>query len=127
MSECVKVMVRARPINQREINEGTKCCIEIDKKFNQVVIKKGPGDEKAFTYDAVYDWTSSQRSVYDESAFPLVESVLEGYNGTIFAYGQTGCGKTHTMMGVKDQGPEHRGIIPNAFDHIFGFIDECPN
>lgn len=75
----------------------------------------------------MYDWNSTQRSVYDESAFPLVESVLEGYNGTIFAYGQTGCGKTHTMMGIKDGGPEHRGIIPNAFDHIFGFIDQCPN
>lgn len=55
----------------------------------------------------------------------MVESVLEGYNGTIFAYGQTGCGKTHTMMGLKDAGPEHRGIIPNAFEHIFGFIDSC--
>jgi Tfp pilus assembly pilus retraction ATPase PilT len=54
----------------------------------------------------VYDWNSNQRSVYDESAFPLVESVLEGYNGTIFAYGQTGCGKTHTMMGLKDGGPD---------------------
>jgi len=61
--------------------------------------------------------------VYDESAFPLVESVLEGYNGTIFAYGQTGCGKTHTMMGLKDD-PSERGIIPNAFAHIFGCIDQ---
>jgi kinesin family protein 3/17 len=57
--------------------------------------------------------------VYDESAFPIVESVLEGYNGTIFAYGQTGCGKTHTMSGT----PEDKGIIPKAFDHIFGCID----
>ena len=64
--------------------------------------------------------------MYDETAFPLVESVLEGYNGTIFAYGQTGCGKTHTMMGAKEAGPEHIGIIPNAFEHIFGFIDQCP-
>ena len=62
--------------------------------------------------------------MYDESAFPLVESVIEGYNGTIFAYGQTGCGKTHTMMGLKDN-PEERGIIPNAFEHIFGFIDSA--
>jgi len=103
-------------------------CIEIDKKLNQVIIRKGgSGEEKAFTYDAVYDWNSNQRAVYDESAFPLVESVLEGYNGTIFAYGQTGCGKTHTMMGVKDGNPDHRGIIPNAFEHIYGFIDDCPN
>ncbi len=52
-----------------------------------------------------------------------MESVIEGYNGTIFAYGQTGCGKTHTMMGYKDD-PAERGIIPNAFEHIFGFIEQ---
>ena len=61
--------------------------------------------------------------VYDESAFPLVESVIKGYNGGIFAYGQTGCGKTQTMLGVADD-PNLRGIIPNCFAHIFGFIDE---
>jgi hypothetical protein len=61
--------------------------------------------------------------VYDESAFPLVESVIKGYNGTIFAYGQTGCGKTHTMMGVPSD-PKEAGIIPNCFSQIFGFIDE---
>jgi len=56
-------------------------------------------EEKLFTFDAVYGEDSTQRQVFDETAFPLVESVLQGYNGTIFAYGQTGCGKTHTMMG----------------------------
>ena len=100
-------------------------CVTIDSKTNQVILNK-PSDPsevpKAFAYDAVYDWNSNQRAVYDESAFPLVESVIEGYNGTIFAYGQTGCGKTHTMMGYKDD-PAERGIIPNAFQHIFGYID----
>jgi kinesin family protein 3/17 len=53
-------------------------------------------------------------SIYDETAFPLVESVMQGYNGTIFAYGQTGCGKTYTMLG--DMGDvQSMGIIPNAF------------
>ena len=100
-------------------------CVEIDRKVMQVILKR-PSDPaevaKTFSYDSVYDWNSTQRSVYDESAFPLVESVIEGYNGTIFAYGQTGCGKTHTMMGYKDD-PNERGIIPNAFEHIFGYID----
>lgn len=49
-----------------------------------------------------------------------------GYNGTIFAYGQTGCGKTHTMIGVKGDKTQ-RGIIPNAFDHIFGYFDDQGN
>ena len=60
--------------------------------------------------------------MYDETAFPLVESVIGGYNGTMFAYGQTGCGKTHTMVGYP--GVEGRGIIPNAFAHIYGYIDD---
>jgi chromosomal replication initiation ATPase DnaA len=49
---------------------------------------------------------------------------MQGYNGTIFAYGQTGCGKTHTMIGVKGD-KSQRGIIPNAFDHIFGYFDDA--
>jgi len=74
----------------------------------------------------VYDVDSTQRQVYDEGAFSLVESVMCGYNGTIFAYGQTGCGKTHTMIGYKSS-HELRGIIPNAFDHIFGYFDAAEN
>ena len=69
---------------------GSRLCVESDKKLNQVILSK-PKDPsevpKAFSFDSVYDWNSSQRQVYDESAFPLVESVIEGYNGTIFAYG----------------------------------------
>jgi kinesin family member 17 len=57
------------------------------------------GIPRSFTFDVVYGEDSQQQAVYDECAFSLVESVLEGYNGTMFAYGQTGCGKTHTMMG----------------------------
>lgn len=79
---------------------------------------------KRFTYDAVYDGDSKQSDIYNETAFPLVESVLEGYNGTIFAYGQTGWGKTHTMLGVQDD-EELKGIIPRAYVHIFGWIDEA--
>jgi hypothetical protein len=51
----------------------------------------------------------------------LVESVLNGFNGTIFAYGQTGTGKTHTMEGIRSN-PEQRGVIPNSFNHIFTHI-----
>ena len=60
--------------------------------------------------------------MYNSTASPIVESVLEGYNGTIFAYGQTGTGKTHTMEG-KDDPPTLRGIIPRTFDHIFERIE----
>ncbi len=55
-----------------------------------------------------------------------MQGVLEGYNGTVFAYGQTGCGKSFTMQGVKDP-PTQRGIIPRSFEHIFETIDSSEN
>eukprot|EP00347_Sterkiella_histriomuscorum_P004399 403360607 len=123
-TETVKVMVRVRPMNTKEKQKGCKSCVQVDTQQNQVYISKPDetSNQKAFAFDSVYDIDSKQQSVYDEGAFPLVESVIEGYNGTIFAYGQTGCGKTHTMLGYPET-PELRGIIPNCFNHIFGFID----
>lgn len=80
---------------------------------------------KTFTFDNVFDWNSSQTAVYNETAKPIVDSVLEGYNGTVFAYGQTGTGKTHTMDG--GAGDAERGIIPKTFDQIFGAIQARPD
>lgn len=100
-SECVKVMVRVRPMNQKEKNEKSEICVEIDSQGQQVTITK-PGEkdnQKTFGFDYCFGGNCKQESIYEESAFSLVESVVEGYNGTIFAYGQTGCGKTFTMMG----------------------------
>jgi len=115
-TEAVKVMVRVRPMNKAEIARGCKSDLKVDKASNQIEIRKPDANEpaKQFAFDSVYDTNSTQHAVYDESAFPLVEQVLAGYNGTIFAYGQTGCGKTHTMMGVPGD-PELQGIIPNCF------------
>lgn len=124
MAESVKVVVRCRPLSEKE--KDNKCMRVVDMNTNSglVEVKKpdAPKDApKQFTFDTVYDWNSTQRAVYDGTAFPIVESVLAGYNGTIFAYGQTGTGKTHTMTGVPDV-PELRGITPNAFAHIFSAI-----
>jgi len=74
-----------------------------------------------FNFDRVFDPTSHQKEVYDFSAKHIVESVLEGFNGTIFAYGQTSSGKTHTMQGIIDN-PEKEGIIPRMIRHLFNFI-----
>lgn len=125
-AETVKVAVRVRPMNALEISKGSKIVVEVNKENNQVSVTKGEGpdeDQKSFQFDYVYDLDSIQRTVYDEVAFPIIESVLEGYNGTIFAYGQTGCGKTHTMIG-RDNGKDNSelGIIPNAFNHIINYI-----
>jgi kinesin family protein 3/17 len=123
-TETVKVAIRVRPMNATEKSKNSVNCVEIDRSNNTVTVLKseGPADPKSFSFDAVYDQYSTQRSVYDEVAFPMVESVFEGYNGTIFAYGQTGCGKTWTMMGDMNVA-EKMGIIPNTFNHIFGYIN----
>ena len=63
-----------------------------------------------------------QETIFKQSALPIIESVLEGYNGTIFAYGQTGTGKTHTMEGVKND-EQQKGIIPRTFQRIINEIN----
>jgi DNA replication protein DnaC len=61
-----------------------------------------------------YRFSSEQENIFAETAFPVCENVLQGYNGTIFAYGQTGTGKTHTITGIlKDE--KQKGIMPRAF------------
>ncbi|XP_041814423.1 kinesin-like protein KIF3C isoform X1 [Chelmon rostratus] len=125
-SESVKVVVRCRPLNQREESNGPAGgIVQMDLRLGQVILRnpRAPASEpqKTFTFDAVYDANSKQRDLYDESVRPLIDSVLAGFNGTIFAYGQTGTGKTYTMQGAW-MDPEKRGVIPNAFDHIFTHI-----
>lgn len=93
--------------------------VEADYKSNQIYLSKEGSKEppKAFSFDCVFGAESAQSLIYEQSAFTLVESVLDGYNGTIFAYGQTGCGKTFTMMGAPDS-EEAKGIIPRTFSQI---------
>jgi Kinesin motor domain len=123
-SESVKVMVRIRPMNTREKDKKCISIAEADSSTMQITLTN-PNDndiQKVFAFDATFPQSCAQQTVYESAAFQLVESVLEGYNGTIFAYGQTGCGKTHTMMG--DPSDENlKGIIPRAFAHIFGNIE----
>ena len=123
-SECVKVMVRCRPMNTKEKERGCLKVVNVDSKLNQIDLQK-PGETdaaKVFAYDFTFGPEHSQEAIYEESAFPLVESVVEGYNGTIFAYGQTGCGKTHTMLGLPAN-PKEKGIIPRTFSHIMNIVN----
>ena len=76
-----------------------------------------------FTFDQVFDLDSNQIDVYTLTAKPAVQSVLEGYNSTIFAYGQTGTGKTYTMEGFTfNQNDPNRGIIQRTIEDIFNYI-----
>ncbi|KAF1789195.1 Kinesin-like protein [Phytophthora cactorum] len=114
--ETVKVVVRCRPLFGKELVEGRKSIVTLDQAAALISLKcPDNGQIKSFTFDSVYDENTSQRN-------STTKSIFDGYNGTIFAYGQTGCGKTHTMQG-KDSPPELRGVIPLSFDHIFDTIN----
>ena len=106
-------------MSTKEENEGRQKAVKIDRENGEVLIQKS-GEEapKRFTFDSVYGESAFQKDIFDETAFPIIQSVLEGYNGTIFAYGQTGTGKTHTMVGIITDEKE-KGIIPRAFECIF--------
>lgn len=75
--------------------------------------------------DRVLDMDTNQQQIYEIAALPIVESVMEGFNGTIFAYGQTSSGKTHTMQGSDITDENMMGIIPRIVRHIFNQIDEA--
>ncbi|CAG5131881.1 unnamed protein product [Candidula unifasciata] len=123
--DTVRVVVRSRPLNDKEVETNCKIVVKVEEVRGTVTVKnpQSSHDEipKTFTFDIVFGPDCNQLDVYNKVARPVVDCVLEGYNGTIFAYGQTGTGKTFTMEGLRAI-PEKRGIIPNSFAHIFGHI-----
>ncbi|KAJ1188471.1 hypothetical protein NDU88_005232 [Pleurodeles waltl] len=121
-AECsIKVMCRFRPLNESEILRGDKFIPKF-KGDDTVVI----GQSKPYVFDRVLPPNTAQEQVYNACAKQIVKDVLDGYNGTIFAYGQTSSGKTHTMEG-KLHNHQLMGIIPriahDIFDHIYS-MDE---
>ena len=123
----VSVMCRFRPLNEKEKLQSKDLCV--DFKDNQEISIKSTAENNniyKFSFDRIFDMNSTQKEVYDAAAKPIIDSVLEGFNGTIFAYGQTASGKTYTMQGVFDS-PEDEGIIPrmikNVFDNILNSSD----
>ena len=76
-----------------------------------------------FSFDRCFDMYSNQKEVYDCAARPIIDSVLDGFNGTIFAYGQTSSGKTHTMNGPNINDVEMQGIIPHMVRTVFNRIE----
>ncbi|KIH64435.1 kinesin motor domain protein [Ancylostoma duodenale] len=109
--EAVRVIVRCRPLSEVEIGQGHQSIVSMYPDRGLVELRN-PKDlqepSKDFTFDAIYNESSKQLDLYDETFRDLVDSVLNGFNGTIFAYGQTGTGKTYTMEG-KSTIPEERG------------------
>ncbi|SPQ93996.1 Kinesin-like protein [Plasmodiophora brassicae] len=130
--ECVQVAIRCRPMSSKEIEQGHRSIVDIDKKMGQIVVHKpdeapDPSERgRVWTYDIVFGSSDTQEQIYKDTASPIVDSVMEGYNGTIFAFGQTGTGKTWTMEGALDP-PDHQGIIPRSIHHIFDRIESNQN
>ncbi|GAB5367013.1 hypothetical protein AAMO2058_001193400 [Amorphochlora amoebiformis] len=122
-SECVQVCVRLRPLNSKEKSDKRKQVVFINPDRAEVVVRSASGtEEKRFFYDFAFPPTISQEEVFDLTARPIIDSVMKGYNGTIFAYGQTGTGKTWTMEG-NHKDDKLKGIIPRSFQQIFIAIE----
>ncbi|XP_058130622.1 kinesin-like protein KIF3A [Anopheles ziemanni] len=123
--ENVRVVVRVRPMDKNELDSGSQNVIKVDKANRCITVVKPNANSseppKIYYFDNVFGEDSTQIDLYVDTARPIVDKVLEGYNGTILAYGQTGTGKTYTMSG-NPESPQTKGIIPNTFAHIFGHI-----
>ncbi|XP_072510407.1 kinesin-like protein KIF21A isoform X6 [Notamacropus eugenii] len=118
----VRVAVRIRPQLAKEKIEGCHICTSVTPGEPQVFL----GKDKAFTFDYVFDIESQQEQIYTQCIEKLIEGCFEGYNATVFAYGQTGAGKTYTMGTGFDVNiiEEEQGIISRAVKHLFKCIEE---
>ncbi|XP_058511850.1 kinesin-like protein KIF21A isoform X10 [Ochotona princeps] len=118
----VRVAVRIRPQLAKEKIEGCHICTSVTPGEPQVFL----GKDKAFTFDYVFDIDSQQQQIYTQCIEKLIEGCFEGYNATVFAYGQTGAGKTYTMGTGFDVNivEEEQGIISRAVKHLFKSIEE---
>ncbi|XP_008568393.1 PREDICTED: kinesin-like protein KIF21A isoform X11 [Galeopterus variegatus] len=118
----VRVAVRIRPQLAKERIEGCHICTSVTPGEPQVFL----GKDKAFTFDYVFDIESQQEQIYTQCIEKLIEGCFEGYNATVFAYGQTGAGKTYTMGTGFDVNiiEEEQGIISRAVKHLFKNIEE---
>lgn len=128
MCESVRVITRCRPFNERELETRPESVVDMDSLLHRCYLRKLNARSKTriFTFDGVYGTQSTTGRIYSDIVQPIVEGVLDGYNGTVFAYGQTSCGKTFTMHGIENP-PCQRGIIPRCCEHIFKGIKETGN
>ncbi|NXS99154.1 KIF1B protein, partial [Jacana jacana] len=130
----VKVAVRVRPFNSREMSRESKCIIQMSGSTTTILNPKQPKETpKSFSFDYSY-WShttpadinyASQKQVYQDIGEEMLQHAFEGYNVCIFAYGQTGAGKSYTMMGKQEK--DQQGIIPQLCEDLFSRINETTN
>ncbi|CAN9234011.1 kinesin heavy chain [Alternaria burnsii] len=124
-SNTIKVVARFRPQNKVEIASGGEPIVEFKNDDTCTIQSKEASG--AFTFDRVFDMNSKQADVFDYSIRPTVDDILNGYNGTVFAYGQTGAGKSYTMMGSDMDDEVGKGVIPRIIQQIFASILASPS
>jgi kinesin family protein 15 len=118
----IEVICRVRPLNDRE--NGWKTCLNASKLSNTVTVQVKPA-EKSFTFDFVADDRTSQEEIFQMVGLPVTQKCLQGYNGTILCYGQTGTGKSHTVFGASSsENALHpdRGLVPRVLEYLWGHI-----
>ena len=122
-SSLINVICRFRPLNAREIELSPVSCASFPSS-NSVIITPQEQAPQTFTFDRVFSPASTQEEIYEFSGRPIVESVMKGFNGTVFAYGQTASGKTFTMTGDQSD-PVKMGITPRMITTVFDAIDNA--
>ncbi|XP_026745932.1 centromere-associated protein E-like isoform X2 [Trichoplusia ni] len=123
MSDNIKVVVKVRPLISREIEDKLSYQWQVKNNKLTQLDHNGKPLGQCFTFDKVYDQDAKTSDVYEDVAKPIVEAATAGFNGTIFAYGQTSSGKTYTMTGTESA----PGIIPLAVLNLFEIIKNAPN
>ncbi|KAK9283707.1 hypothetical protein L1049_011957 [Liquidambar formosana] len=116
----VRVTVRLRPRNAEDLLSDADFadCVELQPELKRLKLRKNNWSSESYRFDEVFTETASQRRVYEVVAKPVVESVLNGYNGTVMAYGQTGTGKTYTVGRLGKEDASERGIMVRALEDI---------
>ncbi|XP_022897147.1 kinesin-like protein KIN-UB isoform X5 [Olea europaea var. sylvestris] len=124
VSGRVRVAVRLRPRNAEEMaaDADSADCVELQPELKRLKLRKNNWDSDTYEFDEVLTEYSSQKRVYEVVAKPVVESVLDGYNGTVMAYGQTGTGKTYTLGRLGDEDTSARGIMVRSMEDILSNI-----
>lgn len=118
---AIQVVVRLRPMNDSERKDGTLPVVTAKTAERSVTVIKGRGRKQlksSYAFDDVFTAFSTQEEVFEATVRPVIADVLKGFEATVFAYGQTGTGKTHTMEGSLDR-PESYGVIPRSAQAIF--------
>ncbi|KJZ79873.1 Kinesin heavy chain [Hirsutella minnesotensis 3608] len=124
-ANSIKVVARFRPQNRVELDSGGKPIVTFSSEDSCSLDSREA--QGSFTFDRVFDMECKQQDIFDFSIRSTVDDILNGYNGTVFAYGQTGAGKSYTMMGTNIDDEAGRGVIPRIVEQIFASIMSSPS